>query len=99
MDFVTTTPFVSETTSPYQEKYNFPPKRVILEDYGIDELRSALFTRAGEKLAEFEAEIQSLGSRFVTFTQISFAIFALIISLVAISTRNGSDNVSLNASL
>jgi deoxycytidine triphosphate deaminase len=99
IDFVKTTPYDKDNKSPDLESYNFPPKRLILEDYGIDELRSALFTRAGAKLAEFEDEIKSLGSRFITFTQISFAIFALVIALVATSSKVGAENLSLGAAI
>jgi deoxycytidine triphosphate deaminase len=97
IDFVKTTPF--EKGSPDLEMYPFPPKRLILEDYGIYELRSALFTRAGAKLAEFEEEIKNLEARFITFTQISFAIFALVIALVATSSKLGAENVSLGAAV
>jgi deoxycytidine triphosphate deaminase len=41
MDFVKTTPYNKDSVSPYHIKYPFPPKKIILEDYNIDELRSA----------------------------------------------------------
>jgi deoxycytidine triphosphate deaminase len=99
MDFVKTTPF--DLTKSDQELKRYPrlPKRLILEDYRIDDLRSALFTRAGEKLAEFEESIKNLETRFVTFTQISFAIFALVIALVALASKTGAENMSLGASV
>ena len=95
MDFVKTTPFQKGVS----KEYNFPPKRLILEEYGIDDLRSALFTTAGKKLQEFEEEINKLGTRFMTYTQISFAIFALVISLVAISSKVGAENIALSTSI
>lgn len=99
MDFVKTTPF-NATKSPNElKRYPHLPKRMILEDYGIDDLRSALFTRAGEKLSEFEESIKNLETRFVTFTQISFAIFALVIALVALATKTGAENMLLGASV
>ena len=99
IDFVKTTPF--DDTKPVSEliRYIWPPKRVIIEDYGIDELRSALFTRAGEKLAEFETTIRNLETRFLTFTQISFGIFALVIALVSLISRTGSESISLSTSV
>jgi deoxycytidine triphosphate deaminase len=97
IDFVKTTPFDKNSTSDTLIKYTFPPKKVILEDYGIDELRSALFTRAGTKLVEFEEKITNLETRFITFTQITFAIFSIALSLVAVSSKVGFENLSLGA--
>jgi deoxycytidine triphosphate deaminase len=48
IDFVKTTPFKSTLI-----KFPFPPSRKIIEDYGIEDLRSALFTVSGQKLGEF----------------------------------------------
>lgn len=101
MDFVKTTPFDPEKSQEEPKvlkKYPFPPKRVVLQQYPIDDLRSALFTRAGRKLEEFEDSIKALETRFVTFTQISFSIFALVIALVAISSRAGADATLISAS-
>jgi deoxycytidine triphosphate deaminase len=97
MDFVKTTPFDDNT--PDRLRYSFPPKRVIIEDYGIDELRSALFTRAGEKLVEFETTIKNIEARFLFFTQLSFTIFALVIGLVSLISRTGADSVLLSTSV
>jgi hypothetical protein len=99
MDFQKTTPF--DKTKPPEEllRYPFPRQRVILEDYGIGDLKSALFTRAGRKLDEFEESIRTLEGRFVQFTQISFAIFALVIGLLAISSKSSTDTTLLSASL
>lgn len=92
IDFVKTTPF-NEGKS---KSYVFPPKRVLLEEYGIEELRSALFHKAGLKLVEFEEQIRSVESRFLTFIQISFGIFALIVTVVVISiTKEAELSVSL----
>lgn len=99
IDFVKTTPYDKDTKSSDVVRYSFPPKRLILEDYGIDELRSALFTRAGTKLVEFEEQIKALETRFITFTQLSFAIFAIVIALVATLSRVGVENVSLGVAL
>jgi deoxycytidine triphosphate deaminase len=85
MDFQKTTAF--DTSKPHDDevvkRYVLPPKRVILEDYGIDDLKSALFTRIGQRLEEFEGSIRNLEGRFVTFTQLSFAIFGLMIPLLS----------------
>jgi deoxycytidine triphosphate deaminase len=97
IDFVKTTPFRQEAPPSELKRYGHPPKRSFLEDYGIEDLRSALFTRAGEKLVEFEEQIKSLETRFVVFTQISFAIFALVIALVALVSRVNVESISLSA--
>jgi hypothetical protein len=94
MDFVKTTPFDAQKC----RSYRFPPKRVVLQQYEIGDLRSALFTRAGRKLEEFEESVKALETRFVTFTQISFTIFALVIALVAISSRAGVEAALMSAS-
>jgi deoxycytidine triphosphate deaminase len=95
IDFVKTTPF--DTT--IVNKFPFPPSRMIIEDYGISELRSALFTVAGQKLVEFDNEIRNQTTRFTTFTQISFAMFALMIALIAIISRTNAENLSFSAGL
>jgi hypothetical protein len=62
-----------------------------LEDFGIDEFRSALFTKAGQKLTDFEEKVGTLEGRFITFTQISFAMFALMVAVLAVAGRLGQD--------
>jgi deoxycytidine triphosphate deaminase len=99
MDFVKTTPYNKDSKSPDLVRYPFPPKKIVLEDYGIDELQSALFTKGGAKITEFEEKIKSLDARFNFFTQISFAIFALIIALVGITSRVGAENLSLGTAI
>jgi deoxycytidine triphosphate deaminase len=94
IDFVKTTPFNEGKSL----EYPFP-KRLVIQDYNIDELRSALFTKAGAKLAEFEEAIKNLETRFITFTQISFAIFALVMASIAVSTKATNEMVALGASI
>jgi hypothetical protein len=98
IDFVKTTPFDAKSDSQF-ERYPFPPKRVIMQDYGIDELRSALFTRAGERLMEFEQEIRNQTTRVTIFIQISFAIFALVIGLLALISRTNAENLALGTAV
>jgi deoxycytidine triphosphate deaminase len=97
MDFVKTTPFDKSKPDSELKRYVWPPKRMFLEDYGISDLRSALFTRAGQKLVEFEDQIKSLEARFINFTQISFAIFALVIALIALTSRANAESIALSA--
>jgi hypothetical protein len=63
-------------------EYGFPPKRLTLRDYGVGELRSALFTKAGRQLVVMEERVAALQARFDIFTTISFSIIALILALV-----------------
>jgi deoxycytidine triphosphate deaminase len=97
IDFVKTTPFEESKPKAELKRYAFPPKRMFLEEYGINDLRSALFTKAGQKLTEFEQQIKNLENRFFTFTQLSFAIFGLLIALSALLTRTNADNATLSA--
>jgi hypothetical protein len=97
IDFAKTTPFFKSKGNQELVRYPHPPKRVVMEDYGIDDLRSALFTKAGERLVEFEEEIRDQRTRFNTYTQISFVMFGLMISLIAIISRTNAENLSLQA--
>jgi hypothetical protein len=97
IDFVKTTHFDPAKPETELKKYPFPPKRLFIEEYGIDDLRSALFTTAGQKLAEFEERINNVEYRFLVFTQLSFAIFALVIALVALISRVNAESIALSA--
>jgi deoxycytidine triphosphate deaminase len=97
IDFVKTTPFDRTKSEQELVRYQHPLKRVVMEDYGIDDLRSALFTKAGEQLLDFSEEIRDQRVRFTTYTQISFAMFALLIGLVAIISRTNAENLSFSA--
>jgi deoxycytidine triphosphate deaminase len=98
MDFQKTTPFDKRKPPEELKRYSFPPKRLVIQDYEIDDLKSALFTRAGRKLEEFEDSIRALETRFVTFTQLSFAIFAGVIALLALSAK-AAEQFVVSASL
>jgi hypothetical protein len=90
MDFSRTTPFDPMKGKDELVRYNFPPTRVILEEFNIIDFQSALFTRAGRKIEEFEESLKILEGRFIQFTQISFAVFAMALTLLAIYTKAGS---------
>jgi deoxycytidine triphosphate deaminase len=89
MDFSRTTPF-NPAKGKELVRYDFPPKRVTLEEFNIIDFQSALFTRAGRKIEEFEESLKTLEGRFIQFTQISFAIFAMALTLLAIYSKAGS---------
>ena len=93
IDFTKTTPFDPHKPESELKRYNFPPKRLFLEDYDVGGLKSALFTRAGLKLVEFDEQIKNLESRFITFTQLSFTIFALVIAMIALVSRSNADSI------
>ena len=78
IDFVKTTNFNNATCVRYPD----PPSRLIIEDYNIEHLRSALFTKAGLKIEEFGNTLRTVENRFLTFTTITFAILAVIISVI-----------------
>lgn len=99
MDFQKTTKFDAEKPENELVRYPFPPKRLVLQDYDIRDFQSALFTRAGQKLDEFEDSIKALETRFITFTQISFAMFAIFLTLLTIYTKVGLTLIETMASL
>lgn len=98
IDFVKTTPFDKTKSELELKRYPFP-RRLIIQDYKIDDLRSALFTKAGQKLVEFEEEIQSMTARFATFTSLSFLIFTFVISALAIIPKGNADNLTLGTAV
>ena len=54
LGFLKTTPFKGRVSV----EYSRPPRRILFEDYNPNELKSALFTEAGEKLRVIENEIE-----------------------------------------
>jgi competence protein ComGC len=99
MDFQRTTTFDKRKTDAELKRYPFPPRRLILQDYDIRDFQSALFTRAGRKIEEFEDSVRMLETRFITFTQISFAMFAIFLTLLTIYTKVGLSMIETSASL
>ena len=95
IDFIKTTPF-RKTMS---KEYRFPPQRWVMEDYGIDNLRSALYTTAGQKLREFEEEIRAQATRITGFFSLSFGLFGILIALGALLSRTNAENLTLAASV
>ena len=81
IDFVKTTTFDSADCKVYD-----PPskrKRIVLQDYEAEDLNSALFTEAGQKITRFENEIGLMESRISTFTTIVVASLAILFGVVA----------------
>lgn len=98
IDFVKTTPFDNAKSEDNLKRYPLP-RRIIIQDYNIDDLRSALFTNAGQKLREFEEQIHNLSTRFTVATQLSFAIFSLVISVIAIISKVNADNLAVGSAV
>lgn len=99
MDFSRTTHFDPGKPKDELIRYPLPPKRVILEEFDIIDFQSALFTRAGRKIEEFEESVKTLEGRFIQFTQISFAVFAMALTLLAIYSKAGTTALDEYATL
>jgi hypothetical protein len=99
MDFSRTTHFDPAKPKDQLVRYPLPPKRVILEEFEIIDFQSALFTRAGRKIEEFEESVETLEGRFTQFTQISFAVFAMALTLLAIYSKAGANALDEYATL
>lgn len=97
IDFVKTTPF-DASKSKNLVIYPSLPKRPILQDFGINDLRSALFTKAGQRITEFDSDIKNLETRFTTFTQISLTVFSFVLASIATISKIGAENATLSAS-
>ena len=81
MDFVKTSKvdFPSEKESKL-EKYRRPPKRILMEDYGVDEFKSALYSQ-DEEVKDGLAEVKRKVEVFSTFT---FIVIAILMSLMTL---------------
>ena len=81
MDFVKTTSYhPAKTNSSSDSKdYPRPPKRVTIDDYEIDDFRSALFSHG----TEMKEGLKSVQIRFDTFIIIIFAILAILMTALA----------------
>lgn len=99
MDFSRTTQFDPNKPKDELVRYPLPPKRVILEEFEIIDFQSALFTQAGRKLEEFEDALKTLEGRFIQFTQISFGVFAMALTLLAIYSKAGASALDEYASV
>ena len=84
MDFVKTTSFDLESTDEIS-RYRRPPKRVIIEDYGIDDFRSALRDQS-EAIPELRKTIdeglKEVRNSATIFTTLVIAIIALLMTAI-----------------
>ena len=64
IDFVKTTPFDKASVGESEhDRYPWPPKRVILEDYGIDDLKSALYHHVKERVDQMDEGVRAVEAR------------------------------------
>lgn len=80
MDFVKTTPFKKGKSLEYPR----PPKRAIFDDYNPEELKSALYTEARERINNIEDKVNRFGSRLDTSIGIIFTAIAILVAALAI---------------
>ena len=83
IDFTKTTSFEKDKVGQSEyERYPWPPRRVIIEDYGIDDLKSALYHYVKERVDKMEASVGSVENRLAWFTTLVLTIFAIAHSTV-----------------
>ena len=81
MDFVKTTEACnSESNGRATKEYERPPKRVVIEDYGVEGFRSASFSQ-GENIKKEISEVKGRVDLFTTFVFVILAILVTAISL------------------
>ena len=97
IDFTKTTSFEKDKVGQSEyERYPWPPRRVIIEDYGIDDLKSALYHYVKERVDKMEASVGSVENRLAWFTTLVLTIFAIIIGLISFLYGKGiPDAISL----
>jgi deoxycytidine triphosphate deaminase len=80
LDFVTTTP---PTGSPKPYPNPETRSRLLFEDYEPDKLQSALSTKAYTRIEQSDRAIKHIQARVDQFTQITFAVVALLFATLA----------------
>lgn len=92
MDFVTTTPFHAGKSIAYDR----PPKRVLLDEYGAEALKSALYTEAKKRIDQVEEKTERfMGAIVVAFT-ILFAALAVLATRSSLGEPLGSISSALS---
>ena len=84
MDFVTTTPFNEKSA---RCQYRRPPKRVLFEDYAPEELKSALYTEARERISDIQERTEKrLGTVEALVTNFMAASLTVVAIFIAVLT-------------
>lgn len=81
IDFIKTTPFKKGKSYEYPR----PPRRVIVDDYKPEGLKSALYTEARRRIIEVENRLSAFGRRLDASIGIIFTVLAIIIAALSIS--------------
>lgn len=88
MDFVKTTTFRPQNSGQDvggSKEYRRPPKRVVMDDYEIEDFRSALFSHG----KEVQEGLRTVQRRVDFFILIVFAVIAILVAAVAIPSVGG----------
>ena len=91
MDFVKTTPFETKKGNEEWKRYRRPPKRVIIDDFDIDDFQSALFHQS----EEIKTELKEMRDKINTFTTLVFGVIAILMAAIAIPYL-GVENTKAN---
>lgn len=91
VDFVKTTPFVSNVS----KKYNRPPKRVLFEEYRPEQLKSALYSQAADKISNFDLRLSEFEGRLTNFTGITYTVIGVLVAALSIMVSS-NQNVSVS---
>ena len=88
MDFVKTTPFRTQRNEngvTGSKKYGRPPKRVVIDDYEIENFQSALFSHG----REVQERLRAVQRRMDYFISIVFTVIAILVAAIAIPSMEG----------
>ena len=85
IDFVKTTGFDTNKGEEKWERYQRPPKRVVIEDYGIDDFRSGPF--------ETKDKLDDINQKMNVFTSLVFVILAILMSAIGLPYLVGDKNI------
>lgn len=87
IDFVKTTHF-NYFSSSHANSHRYPvTTRPIIENFDVENRKSALLTELSLKIDEFDNSISLIQNRIATYITITFAVLALIISTLAVMFR------------
>ena len=101
MDFVKTTSFDPECRGEKPKQYRRPPKRVVLEDYEIDDFRSALrdqskaIPKLEDSINEGLKEVRNNANIFTTLVIAIIAILMTVIMLPYFGAKSKEPNVEI----
>ena len=80
IDFVKTTPVETDP----EVKFQRPPDRLVIHDYKVDRLESALYVNARKRLDDVEEDLKSVRTRVDYFVTVVFSAFGLLVAALSI---------------